>query len=277
MLPTMRSVLHQQLPTATYHPIVNDFASRITANGGTISSADLAAHNTFVQTLESSGFIESGLTSGATSSGSYIREIYTIAGNNLNAALVKLLYRSGGSSTLSHTGFSSGAYTRSGGITADGTNSIDTGFNLSLFSISSDGLCICFWKEASGSGNRGWGTFQSSPANSESLSVVANASVAKASGTTGRLTEPASGLITITRTGSFQAVYQNTTQQSNISNQFWSTPANLNLFLFAINGVSGVATSPYRLSFFCVAKHFSPDNVSEFSPLVNSLRTAIRN
>lgn len=97
---------------------IADYRNRIIANGGTISDTSLQAIATFIDTLKLNNIWDRFL------------EIAPYAGNNLNAALVKLKYSNGGQSTLTNVGFVPGDYSETTGLTGDtsGTKYLKTGF-----------------------------------------------------------------------------------------------------------------------------------------------------
>jgi hypothetical protein len=97
---------------------VVDYRSRVIAAGASISDNSLQTIATFVQTLKLNNIWSKFL------------EISPYAGNDLNAALVKLKYPSGIQSTLTNMNFVSGDYSESTGLTGStsGTKYLKTGF-----------------------------------------------------------------------------------------------------------------------------------------------------
>ncbi len=97
---------------------ISDYVSRINAAGGSISDTSIQAHRTFIQTLKQNNLWDKCL------------EIGTYAGNNLNAALVKLKYPLGVQSSLTNVGFLGGDYSESTGLSGDtsGNKYLKTGF-----------------------------------------------------------------------------------------------------------------------------------------------------
>ena len=93
------------------------YKDRIIAAGSTISTASLAAVNTFTKSLKSTGVWNS------------ILEIAPFAGAILAGGLVKLKYPSGVQSALTGVNMVSGDYSEATGVTGDSTNKyIRTGF-----------------------------------------------------------------------------------------------------------------------------------------------------
>lgn len=98
------------------HPDTLDFYTRILANGGTISDADLTAIDVFVKEVYGNGLR------------SPLLDVSPLAGNNLSSALTKLWYPLGTQSTLANNNFVGADYTRITGIKGDGaTKYLNTG------------------------------------------------------------------------------------------------------------------------------------------------------
>jgi len=87
---------------ASILPETQDYAQRVTASGGTLSNAALNTTDQFVR-----GLFEAGLWH-------KLIEIGIFAGDNLNAAIVKLKYRPGGAGSLINNGFVPGDYAETG-------------------------------------------------------------------------------------------------------------------------------------------------------------------
>lgn len=104
-------------------PEVASWMSRVTSNGGTVSISDKNAVNIFVSSISSLGLNDSN------------SRINLFAGNDLQSALVPI-FRGGGPDV--DTGFNlvSGDYSRTTGITGNGSNKyLDTGVVPSSFGI----------------------------------------------------------------------------------------------------------------------------------------------
>ena len=87
---------------ATLLPETQDYVQRVVAAGGSISNTAMQAADQFVRTLFDNGLWPKMI------------EIGVFAGDNLNAALVKLKYRPGGSGNLTNNGFVAGDYVETG-------------------------------------------------------------------------------------------------------------------------------------------------------------------
>ncbi|MBN3993896.1 MAG: hypothetical protein HWQ36_26280 [Nostoc sp. NMS2] len=111
-------IIGSKLATSKLDTDVANFKNRIIADGGTISNSSLQAHNTFVKSLKLGGIWDKCL------------EIATYAGNDLNAALVKLKYPSGIQSSLTNVGFVNADYSEITGLSGDTSNTkyLKTGF-----------------------------------------------------------------------------------------------------------------------------------------------------
>ncbi len=97
---------------------ISSYVSRINVEGGSISDASIQAHRAFIQTLKQNNLWNKLL------------EISTYAGDNLNAALVKLKHPVGVQSTLTNVGFVGVDYSENSGIIGNGsTKYLRTGFN----------------------------------------------------------------------------------------------------------------------------------------------------
>ena len=97
----------------TLLPETQDYVQRVIAASGTISNAAMQATDQFVRALLDNSLWQKAI------------EIGVFAGDNLNAALVKLKYRPGGSSSLTNNGFVAGDYIETGtngGLLGNGTS-----------------------------------------------------------------------------------------------------------------------------------------------------------
>lgn len=104
-----------------YPPEVAPWMARVTANGGSVSASDIAAIQVFLAAAQSIGLNDAN------------SRVNLFAGNNLQAALVPI-FRGGGPDV--DTGFNlvSGDYSRTTGITGNGSNKyLDTGVVPSSF------------------------------------------------------------------------------------------------------------------------------------------------
>ena len=132
-----------RIPAKLYNAETISYRDRIIANGGTISEGSLDAVEKFVRDCRAANIWDK------------FTEIGTFAGNNLNAALVKLLYST--QSTLTNLNFVSGDYTETGasaGLNGDGsTKYLNTGFNAQ--NLASNGHYSFYLRDDPGvSGNR---------------------------------------------------------------------------------------------------------------------------
>lgn len=110
------------------------YFQRIVDNGGTISAADQTAITTFVTSAKANGYWDKLL------------DIGPLAGDNLNAALVKLKYPNAVSPTLLNSNFVEGDYGQTTGLTSDGTapyKQLNTNVNYNTFTDSLGGMS--FW------------------------------------------------------------------------------------------------------------------------------------
>jgi hypothetical protein len=106
------------VPARVFRAETQAYADRIALNGGSISEASLIAVDKFVGDCKAANIW------------SKLIEVGPFAGTNLNAALVKLVYQSGGSGVLTNSNFVSGDYVEtgsSGGLLGDGTKYLNTG------------------------------------------------------------------------------------------------------------------------------------------------------
>ena len=92
------------------HADTISYRDRIIANGGTISSADLAAVDTFIKAAYTNGLRD------ISGSNHKILDCSPLAGDNLAAAQVKLWYPSGTSDKLTLVNFVVGDYSRTTGL-----------------------------------------------------------------------------------------------------------------------------------------------------------------
>lgn len=111
--------------TAGIDPDVQDWIDRVVAAGSSVSSTHQTAVNTFVASLKSSGVWTD------------IQRLNVFAGANLTAALIPLK-KGIGSTTETNTGFVSGDYSESSGLTGDGSSYIDTGVSITTDLTKSD-------------------------------------------------------------------------------------------------------------------------------------------
>lgn len=104
---------------------MDQYETNLGGNLSDVSISDRTALEAWIQTAISNGWIAA---TPATHDNTYpISEFYPFAGDTLTTALVKLVYLSGKSATLSNNGFVSGDYNRTTGITGDGTSYLQTG------------------------------------------------------------------------------------------------------------------------------------------------------
>ena len=97
-----------------------DFATRVTSAGGSLSAGQLAAVNRFIRDLKAGDVWN------------MLQDCGLFLGNGLSAALVKLKYSSG-NGLLTNFGFVSGDFNAGVGLTGDGsTNYLATGFTPGL-------------------------------------------------------------------------------------------------------------------------------------------------
>jgi hypothetical protein len=141
LLKTIRHV-----PVKLYNLETLSYYNRILANGGTISDASLSAVEKFVQDCKNALIWDK------------LIEVGPFAGNNLNAALVKLINAPGAPGTLTNVNFVSGDYTESGangGLLGDGaTKYLNTGFNNQTMLPDNSHLSFYLREDVSASGNR---------------------------------------------------------------------------------------------------------------------------
>jgi hypothetical protein len=103
------------IPRRVFRAETLQYLNRILLNDGSISEASLVAVDQFVTDCK------------AASIWTKFIEVGSFAGSNLNAALVKLVYQSGGSGVLVNSNFVSPDYVESGGLLGDGTKFLNTG------------------------------------------------------------------------------------------------------------------------------------------------------
>jgi hypothetical protein len=106
------------VPRRVYRAETLQYLDRIYLNGGSISEASLVAVDQFVVDCKAANIWTKMI------------EVGPFAGANLNAALVKLAYQSGGSGVLTNSNFVSGDYVETGssaGLLGDGTKFLNTG------------------------------------------------------------------------------------------------------------------------------------------------------
>ncbi len=110
-----------RIPTKLYNPETLLYRDRVIANSGTISDASLDAVEKFVQDCKNAMVWDKLL------------EVGVFAGNNLNAALTKLVVGPGAPTALTNVNFVGGDYAEtgsSGGLNGDGaTKYLNTGFS----------------------------------------------------------------------------------------------------------------------------------------------------
>lgn len=122
-----------------WHPDTKSLRDRIFANGGSIRNGDVdAVDKFFTRPLYHYGLKDA------------IVEFGPYAGDNLNAMLVKLVYPSSSTATLSNNNFVASDYTRETGLTGDGsTKYLQTNTNVQTV-MSSNNCGLAVYIRASG-------------------------------------------------------------------------------------------------------------------------------
>ncbi len=141
----LKSLKH--LPARLYNSETKNYSDRITANGGTISVASLDAIEKFVQDCKNALIWDKLL------------EVAPFAGNDLNAALVKLIYPAAAPGVITNVNFVAGDYAETGGnggLLGDGaTKYLNTGFNAQTSLPDNSHLSFYLREDVGASGNRG--------------------------------------------------------------------------------------------------------------------------
>ncbi|TDH20826.1 hypothetical protein EXU57_20745 [Segetibacter sp. 3557_3] len=119
--------------------IVTDYENRIRLNGGVISASDLQAVNTFVRAAKTNNYWDK------------IIDLAPLAGQDLNAALVKLKFPVPGTSLIANNGFQPSDYTPTSGLKLNRSCFLNSNTNLSKLNL--QGLFgYSMWIE-----DKGWG------------------------------------------------------------------------------------------------------------------------
>ncbi len=100
-----------------------DYSTRISQNGGGISSNDLSAISNFVSAAKDHQYWDK------------LIDVAPLAGNDLNAALVKLKYPANGSSIITNSGYQPADYAPDEGLQLSPSKSLNTNANLSALNL----------------------------------------------------------------------------------------------------------------------------------------------
>lgn len=254
------------------HPDTVDYYSRILANGGTISDADLTAIDIFVKEVYGNGLR------------SLLLDVSPLAGNNLPAALTKLWCPSGVQSALTNNNFASGDYTRATGLKGDGmTKYLNTGLIAGNFSTQSFSTGVYNRSNVSENGadissnNAGptqvinlfskWGD--------ETTYFDNFNSTAGQGRVTGTIADPR-GLVTGSRLSATDSkIYLNGNQVAAIATSGGSLPTTFPIWYFAFNNVGmPLFFSSKYAGLFYIGLGLTAPQVSIFYRLVQNLMTA---
>lgn len=121
---------NRMMETPATVPLISevvDWNDRVTTNGGSVSTPTLNAVNLWYIAVKA----ESGLE-GA------IKYCLLLCGNDLPAALTPIIFDYTTNDPAGNTGFVSGDYAESSGLTGDGTNYLDVGADPGTFGMSDD-------------------------------------------------------------------------------------------------------------------------------------------
>jgi hypothetical protein len=120
-----------------FHPEARDWANRVTANGGSVSSDTLRAVDGFCRSVTSQGLRP------------LLLRVNLMCGSDLNACLVPLYRASSlsasplGNSTDTNNNFASGDYSENSGLVGNGsTKRLITGLNINLIGSANHGGCF---------------------------------------------------------------------------------------------------------------------------------------
>jgi len=103
--------------------ILSNYSLKIIQNGGSISTSDLAAVSRFVTAAKAHLYYDK------------LIDVGPMAGNNINAALVKLKFPVNGSFLIENAGFSAADYTADLGFQLNGSKAFNTKTNLSTLNL----------------------------------------------------------------------------------------------------------------------------------------------
>ena len=260
----------RHVPVILYNLETVSYYNRLVANGGTISDASLNAVEKFVQDCKNSMVWDK------------LIEVGPFAGNNLNAALVKLVFPGGGSGVLTNVNFVAGDYNESGasgGLNGDGTTKyLNTGLNAQATLPDNAHVSFYLRDDVSATGNRALigalsGTDQ------YWLGALTNAQTNIRLGQTATATlaqNMSKGFYIGSRTAANALkLYRNGVSAGTDATPVAHSKPNVNVYLFAFNtaGTAG-AFLPGRGSFYSIGQGLSD---VEAAGLNDAVRTLQRN
>jgi hypothetical protein len=256
------------LPAKLRNPETTSYRDRVIANGGTIPESSLDAIEKFVQDCKNANIWSKFL------------DVGVFAGSNLNAALVKLVYQSGGG-VLTNVNFVSGDYNETGangGLNGDGaTKYLNTGFNAQSLLPDNGHLSFYLREDVSASGNRallgvlaGADQYWFGAVNPASASDARYGGTQSASGS-GAFTK---GFYVDTRAAANDLrLYRNGTQIGANTNNITHNKPNLSFYAWAFNsnGSTGAILSG-RGSFYSIGQSLTAMEVAAFNDAVKTLQ-----
>jgi hypothetical protein len=260
------------IPARSYSAEAINYRDRVLANGGTISDTTLAAVDKFVLDCKGAGVWDKLL------------DVGVLAGGNLSAAMVKLVYPGGAPSVLTNVNFVAGDYVETGangGLLGDGaTKYLNTGLAVSTYLPDNAHLSFYLREDVGAAGNRGllgslgvsnqyWiGALTPSVAATARLGQTATATSAEALN---------KGFYVGSRTASNQlALYKNGVLAANDTTNVSHTKPTTNLLVFAFMS-SGVAAGflPGRGSFYSIGQALSDPETLALHLAVRALQTSL--